>query len=43
MLVFGAGDEGAQGVSLLVANPAQPPNVGDAIVAAAAYKEFRRL
>ena len=29
----------AQSASLLVTNPAQPPNVGDAIIAAAAYKE----
>ena len=29
----------AQSASLFVANPAQPPNVGDAIIAAAAYKE----
>jgi hypothetical protein len=29
----------AQGVSLLVASPAQLQNVGDAILAAAAYKE----
>jgi predicted secreted acid phosphatase len=33
------GDAQAQSVSLFVANPAQLPNVGDAIIAAAAYKE----
>jgi predicted secreted acid phosphatase len=39
-LAFGdGGGAWAQSASLLVTNPAQPPNVGDAIIAAAAYKE----
>jgi hypothetical protein len=39
-LAFGdGGGAWAQSASLFVANPAQPPNVGDAIIAAAAYKE----
>jgi hypothetical protein len=40
MLAFGThGVARAQNASLFVASLAQPPNVGDAIIAAAAYKE----
>ncbi len=40
LFAFGAGGVAqAQSVSLFVASSAQPPNVGDAIIAAAAYKE----
>ena len=39
LLALAFGEARAQSASLLVTNPAQPPNVGDAIIAAAAYKE----
>jgi predicted secreted acid phosphatase len=40
VLALGTGSAArAQSTSLFVATPAQPPNVGDAITAAAAYKE----